>query len=428
MARPASYNSLADLKGDARLKKAFESEVPAVVVFPVSHPVGLSVIRCLSGQGIPVLAVDFRPDSAGLYSNDVVPLLMPRLYDDVETFAQGLLAIGACFRTKPVLFLVDDEDLFLSLKHADQFGQYYQMPLSPWPVVQAIVDKGKLYRTCQAQNFPIPQTWFISSEADLEKQRAQVTFPCIVKPTFSTQFRKRFGVKAVRFDGFDQLKEFVALLLKEGIEFVVQEFIAGPADCLYTYAAYSDDGGNVVAEFTGRKLHQFPPDFGTCRLGESVDDPELERVGKRLLAMLRYRGISLTEFKRDPQGNYFLIELNPRPGDWPEHLSWLCGANLVLAAYRETIGEKVPPHRITRFGVKWANLWEDFYYCVRGYRLHGYPEEHRGLWRWLRDLKGLGTDAFFAWHDPLPAWVRFKGMVRDFAARERALRSGGSQA
>ena len=130
------------------------------------------------------------------------------------------------------------------------------MPLSSWPVVQPIVDKGKLYRTCQAQNFPIPKTWFISSEEDLQRQRAAVTFPCIVKPTFSTQFRKRFGVKAVRFDGFDQLKEFVALLLKEGIDFVVQEFIAMTQNIRAVEAALGS-GIKIVSPAEQQKAQQY---------------------------------------------------------------------------------------------------------------------------------------------------------------------------
>jgi D-aspartate ligase len=204
-----------------------------------------------------------------------------------------------------------------------------------------------------------------------------------------------------------------------GIPFVVQEFIPGGEDLLVTYAAYSNDEGEVVASSTGRKLHQFPPDFGTCRLAESIADDELERVGREFLRILRYRGISLTEFKRTPEGSFKLIELNPRPGDWPERLAQVCGANLVLVAYKETLGERVPPHSITRFGHKWANLPEDFYYCVRGYRLLGWPEAHRGFFGWLQDIRGLASDAFFHWRDPLPAWIRFKGMCRDFAARER---------
>jgi predicted ATP-grasp superfamily ATP-dependent carboligase len=147
----------------------------------------------------------------------------------------------------------------------------------------------------------------------------------------------------------------------------------------------------------------------------------LDALGVRLLEVLKYRGISLTEFKRDPRGSFRLIEINPRPGDWPERLAQLCGANLVLTAYKASLGEKVAPARTDRFGVKWANVAEDLYYCIRGYRLFGFPDEHRGLLGWLSDLRGLESGAFWSWRDPKPAWVRFQGMVRDFRERERDL-------
>lgn len=420
---PRAHPSFSSLREDPRLAKVFGSRVPAVVVFPVSHPVGLSVIRTLTGLGIPVLAVDFRPAAAGLYSRHAVPLLMPGLYGDTEIFARGMLKLGACFREKPVLFLVDDEDLFLSIKRREEFEKHYRLPLSGWDIVEPIVDKGKLYRNLQARDYPVPASWFPASLDELDLLRQTLPFPCIVKPIYSTAFRQRFGVKAKRFDTFEPLAEFVAALLEEKLNFVVQEFIPGPAESLYTYAAYSDDEGNVIASFTGRKLHQFPPDFGTCRLGESVEDRSLERVGAELLKILRYRGISLTEFKRDVDGSFKLMELNPRPGDWPERLAQLCGANLVLTAYREALGEHVLPHRATRYGVKWCNIAEDLYYCVRGYRLLGYPEEHKGWLGWMKDFKGTESGAFFAWDDPLPALVRFHGMWREFCEREKRLKA-----
>jgi len=418
---PKAHTSFSSLVDDSNLNKVFNSEVPAVVVFPVSHPVGLSVIRTLKGQGIPILALDFKPKSAGLYSREATPLLMPDMYRDTETFARNMLELGGLFRQRPVLFLVDDEDLFLSIKRREVFEKVYHLPLSGWDIVEPIVDKGKLYRRLQQAGYPIPASWFPASLDELNSLRDILPFPCIVKPTYSTEFRLRFAVKAKRFDTFETLAAFVSVLLKEGFDFVVQEFIEGSVQSLYTYAAYSDDDGNVIASFTGRKLHQFPPDFGTCRLGESVEEPSLDQVGIELLKILRYRGISLTEFKRDSYGSFKLIELNPRPGDWPERLAQLCGANLVLTAYRETLGEHVTPHRISRFGVKWANIAEDFYYCVRGYRLFGYPEEHKGLFGWLKDIKCLGSGAFFTWADPLPAIVRFRDMWREFREREKQL-------
>lgn len=422
---PIEHATMDQALADPRLAHVFGSPVPPVVVFPVSHPVGLSVIRTLTGQGIPVLGLDFKPRAAGLFSRHATGLCVHSLNPDAASFEDQMMALGAAFRCKPVVFLVDDEDLFLSLKHQERWEQAYRLPLSPWPVVHDIVDKGRFYRKLQAAGFPLPHTWFMDSLADLDRQRDDIRYPCILKPTYSTRFRQVFGVKAKRFDDFDTLRAYAETVFAEGIEFIVQEFIEGPAQELYTYAAYSDKNGDTLAGFMGRKLHQYPPDFGTCRLGESVNEPKLEETGQWLLRLIGYKGISLTEYKRDAAtGAFKLIELNPRPGDWPERLAQICGSNLVLAAYRDACGLPVEKTRITRFGAKWCNMAEDLYYCVRGYRLYGYPEEHRGLGGWLRDLRGLASAAFATWDDPLPALVRFAGMVPDFRERERAWSRG----
>jgi D-aspartate ligase len=424
MSGPASsaYANIAQAAADPRVQAVLDSKVPAVVVFPSSHAVSMSVIRALQDEGVPILAVDFKPQAAGLYSRFVVPLLVPDLYRDTELFEEQMLELGTRFATPPVLFLVDDEDLFLSLRHQDRWGKVYRLPLSQWPIVEGIVDKGRMYRRLQELGWAgCPATWFPESPEGLERLRGDIAFPCIIKPTYSTAFRQRFGVKAMRFESFNPLCTSASEVFEAGIPFVVQEFIPGGEDLLVTYAAYSNDDGQVIASSTGRKIHQFPPDFGTCRLAESIDDPGLDRIGREFLHILRYRGISLTEFKRTQDGSFKLIELNPRPGDWPERLAQVCGANLVLVAYKETLGERVTPHSISRFGRKWVNLPEDLYYCVRGYRLLGWPQSHRGLLGWLKDLRGLSSDAFFDWRDPIPAWIRLKGMCREFAKRERAL-------
>ncbi len=419
--RPSVHQSVQTIAADPRLRRVFESPVPAVVLFPVSHAVAFSVIRALRDQSIPILAVDFKEQAAGLYSRNVTSLLLPNFYRSETEFVAGMMAIGRCFRERPVLFFVDDDDLILSLKTQEDFERYYRLPLSPWPIVESVMNKGRLYRICQERGYPIPDTWFASSLDDVDRQKNNLKFPCIIKPTYSTRFRQAFGVKARRFDDFPALRKFARRVIEAGIEFVIQEFIAGAADSLYTYAAYSNDEGRVIGGFTGRKLHQFPPDFGTCRLAESVNDPELERAGRELIGILRYRGISLIEYKRDPVGRFRLIEINPRPGDWPESLAQECGANIVWMAYRAATDRPVDPAIGRGVGVKWANLAEDFYYCVRGYRLLGYPTAHRGFFGWLKDIRGLHAEAFFSWRDPVPAWVRLKGMCREFAERERRL-------
>jgi predicted ATP-grasp superfamily ATP-dependent carboligase len=421
--KPYSYSNPKAAREDSRLQPIFDSDTPVAFVFPVSFPVGMSVIRTLSESNVPILALDFKADAAGLFSRAVTGVHLPHMYDNQEAFLEHLLVLGERFRVKPVLFLNADEYLFFALKNRDKLEKFFRFPLSPWSTVESIVNKGKLYRVCQSQGFPMPKTWFIDAAEDLDRVKNELQYPCIIKPTYSTQFRRTFDIKAKKFSEFKPLKDFAQDLMAKGIPFVIQEFIEGDQDTLYTFAAYSTDGGEVLASFTGRKVHQFPPDFGTCRLGESIHDPELEALGQRLLKMFGYRGISLTEFKKSANGDYKLIETNTRPGGWPERLAQLCGANLVLSAYHDAIGKKVPIQTQKHYGVKWANLSEDFYYCVRGYRLLGYPKAHKGLMGWLKDLKGLKTGAFFAWDDPVPSLVRFKGVVSDFMERERKIQS-----
>jgi D-aspartate ligase len=419
---PVPFSSMSEALRSGSIDAVLQSEIPVAILYPCAHAVGSSVTRAFIGSGVPVLALDHKQKAAGLFSRLATPLLLPGLRTTEEHFVEELLELGRAFRVKPVIFFVDDDDVFLSLKRSKEFTSLFHLPSSGWEVVQPIVDKGLLYRNCQKENFPIPITWFAENTAELEELRTKISFPSIIKPTFSSRFRQEFAVKARRFEEFEPLAEFARKLLGEGLPFVIQEFIEGGQDQLFTYAACSKAGGEVLMGFTGRKVHQFPPDFGTCRLGESVREPELERLGVRFLKMTGYAGISLTEFKKGSDGKFRLIESNTRPGGWPERLAAVCGMNLVLAAYSLAVGRAVVPVTKQPYGLKWANLSEDFYYCVRGYRLLGYGWAHRGVWGWLRDLRGLKTVAFFTWRDPLPSLVRFVGMVRDFSDRERSLR------
>ena len=191
------------------------------------------------------------------------------------------------------------EDLFLSLRH-----QVAGENLSP--AIVAVADRRRhrrqgAYRGSGSLVGPAVRQRGFGFARKPGTVARRCAFPCIIKPTYSTAFRQRFGVKAKRFESFDLLRDFASEVFAASIPFVVQEFIPGGEDLLVTYAAYSNDDGEVIASSTGRKIHQFPPDFGTCRLAESIDDPGLDRIGREFLCILRYRGISLTEFKRTPE-------------------------------------------------------------------------------------------------------------------------------
>ena len=62
--RITCINKISDLDTEQRIQKIFDSKKPSVVIFPVSHAVGLSVIRALEDESIPIIALDNKLDSA----------------------------------------------------------------------------------------------------------------------------------------------------------------------------------------------------------------------------------------------------------------------------------------------------------------------------------------------------------------------------
>ena len=114
----------------------------------------------------------------------------------------------------------------------------------------------------------------------------------------------------------------------------VSEVIPGGDDSrLWTLGSYRDAAGRPLASFTGRKLRQWPPRFGTARAAESRWDPGLAARCHALLDALGFHGISQVEVKRDHRdGRDYLIEVNPRSWLWVG-LATSCGVNLPYACW-----------------------------------------------------------------------------------------------
>ena len=67
-----------------------------------------------------------------------------------------------------------------------------------------------------------------------------------------------------------------------------------------------------------RRARQHPMDFGhASTFAELVDIPEIRNIAERFLGLIDYYGLAEVEFMQDPRdGNYKLIEVNPRVWGW----------------------------------------------------------------------------------------------------------------
>jgi D-aspartate ligase len=342
----------------------------AAAVIDVGWVNGLAAIRSLGRAGIRVLAVDHRPSALGFRSRYAERFLSPDPFTDEGRFVNFVRALG-----EVVVFPTHDDSLNAIAEYADDLEVL--TPFPAWDVLDRLQSKRVQLETAQAAGVDIPE---------LDPS----TFPVIVKPDRPIEFKRRYKRQAFRCETPADLED--ALAKTEEFGAIVQEFVPGGDDTLYTVGSYLARDGKPLGVFCGRKLRQTPPGIGTCRVGEAVWVPEVVDAALRLLAAFEYHGVSQVEFKRDARdGRFKLMEINPRLWQW-HGLASACGVDLPRIAYADLVGEPLPEAHMNGDGKRWAIT------LLPGER----PAPQRPPY----------VDAVFAVDDPKPALVHLARVVR----------------
>ena len=399
------------------------------VVVGMSGSTGLAVVRALAAHGVVCHAVHHDGATQPMATRLAVTAVCPDWRRDPGALADFLLALAAHLReeseagrsdggraggasdvggTSPTdgtsgaaiasLFVCDDSAL-QAVWAAD--GRLRAAGLRPAfsaarPPAE-LLDKRVQLEAAERAGVSAPWSRWGAADA-LLAVAAECPYPVIVKPAFSHLGVSVLGAKALRCASEDELRS--ALERAQDIEVLIQEFIPGGDDQLYTAGVFVCEGGHVA--FLGRKLKQHPPTLGIARLAETADVPELVPGSVALLKELGYEGISQVEYKRDARdGSFQLIEANYRPWTWVG-LATACGVNLPLAAHRWALwgempeGAAAPAHRGrgTARPRRWVWAVPEAKYALSDLR--------RGVPPRLSDWRGLRAEAFFSRVDPAP--------------------------
>src|SRR5262249_17899866 len=138
-----------------------------------------------------------------------------------------------------------------------------------------------------------------------------------------------------------------------------------------------------VADFTGRKVRTAPREYGSSTCVEITDDSGVRRVGRDVVARLRFNGVVKLDFKEDLRTSaLFLLEASPRFNLW-HHAGALAGVNRPLLVYKDLLepGSVQPGTHKARPGVKWMSAAMD----LSAFAQHRAAGELSRL-KWLRDL------------------------------------------
>jgi len=316
---------------------------PAVVV-DTAWVNGLAAIRSLARSGVKVIAVDHRRGALGFRSRYALPVLAPDPAVDPDGFAGVLAELGDALGRPGPIFPTHDAPLNAIAQAHDRLGARFLYPFPAWDVLGPIQTKRFQLEQAAAAGIPVPRT--------LDAPSDELGYPVLVKPSEPVGFRQAFGKQSFRCETRAELDE--AFERARPYDPLVQEFIPGGDDELYSLGSYLADDGEALGLFSGRKLRQTPPGVGTCRVGEARWVDEVVDQGLSLLRAVGFHGLSQVEFKRDPRdGAYKLMEINPRLWQW-HGLAAACGVDLPRIAYLDLIGERPAPARTNGARKRWA--------------------------------------------------------------------------
>lgn len=161
--------------------------------------------------------------------------------------------------------------------------------------------------------------------------------------------------------------------------------------------------------FAHERIHELPITGGASSYRRSIDVPEnLRKATLDLLAHLRWHGVAMVEFKMSADGDYRLMEINPRLwGSLP--LAIASGVNFPLALLYVATGKPVGPQpryrrqQYARDIVKDVHWFEDSV-RERNNPLRVTPAGPRDVVALLRPLTGHECWDLFRWREPRMWW------------------------
>ncbi|MDN3639987.1 hypothetical protein QWY82_14385 [Simiduia curdlanivorans] len=302
---------------------------------------GYSIIKELYNVGSVNIVLIDDGNSLARYSNKVKIKIK---VDNASTLLSELIKLNELF-DYIIIYPTDDLQLESLLSIYDEIRDFCYLPFNP-VTLKNTTDKFFQYNVCEKIGVPYPKTLNVRCNSDLDKIEL-LDFPLLVKPST----RKDLTLDVFRTLYLDNLDQFIknrkklASFLSKDVEFIVSEFIPGDDTNIFAYTCFRSQDGKILNEWTGKKLTQYPDNYGIFSSASNEAPDVVAEQGRALVHALDAFGIVEPEFKFDfRDGKYKLMETNLRSMMW-HRLGSVSGVKLQEAQYKYALGLKVDKHQ-----------------------------------------------------------------------------------
>lgn len=357
---------------------------------------GVAVARCLGRLGIAVEGYDHNPDMPGFRSKYCRARTCPNPSLDPDGLLTMLLAAADHLRPK-ILYPCSDDYVFFVSRYRDVLQPHFRFLLPEHSTIEIVIDKHRQIKYMKDIGVTVPATHYADSMVSLEQIIDSISFPVFLKPVLGHIWRRVFNFKGFESHNKDDLLSLCRNIFSHNLEFIIQEIIPGDCSNNFETSLYVGTDGNAVGEFTIQKLRQYPKDLGFGTLTVSTTNDEVQKLSRKVIKDLNWRGFANLEFKYDKRDQtYKFIEINARVWQQIEHAAML-GLNFPLFQYLDLIGIKHTAVDTYEKNIKWMDLKHDI---LTSFQM--FTRGELSLKEWRNSLRRTRVFGLFALDDIRP--------------------------
>ena len=380
---------------------------PYAVLINMDYLTGLQTARILSDNGVPVIGLAEDLDHFCTKTNTCEKVIPSGKMSD--ELIKNLIKLGKELDQKAVVYPCQDASVLLVSQNREKLEPYYYISLPANKIVELLMNKPRFYDFAQKENLPVAKFFILKERKEALEAVDKLIFPCVLKPHMrSPKWEENTKLKAFKVMNVDEFLETYDKICEWSDTLMIQEWIDGDDTSLYSCNSYYNKNSESLADFTAKKLRQWPIVTGNTSLGVDVIDETVLKATTDLFKKVNYVGLGYVEIKKDIKtGKYYIIEPNIGRPTGRSALAEACGVDLIYTMYCDCLGLPLPDTRTQKLkNIKWIHLRTDLLSA------YNYWKKGKLTFReWLRSMKGEKFYAVISLKDPVPFLVELRTAI-----------------
>jgi len=310
---------------------------------------GVGVAKSLKewNPGISIVGLAYDPMEPGVYMRWLIEksYLMPYPSQGADAYLERLLYVKNSYGLDAVIPTLDAE-LPLYIEYADRLREYGIATFLPTKEQFRLRSKEKLPEVAEKIGVKSPKTIPVIDYKGLAEALAEVGYPAMIKGLFYKAYKVYNYQEAV--------EKFNAIVSEWGYPVLVQQVVTGEEVNL---VGVGDGEGGHFGFLNVKKL--WITQLGKIWTGVTIKNPKMLEAAQNFVRELRWRGAFELECIYTPEGELYLIEVNPRFPAWV-YFATGAGVNLPARLLAAALGQEPPRDWDYEVGKLYVRFTDDF--------------------------------------------------------------------